>query len=141
MTTKKCIDREARRLLRLPFAPNDADGIESVMREFTRVLQAHCTSDSHCTAVVTHVMDRTQRMPPPSEIVNAAYEVADPEVSKGPDGCEACGETGFRSVERRTPLGYTVDVAVFCECSKGQWMLKAEKERIAEKAAKEAKRA
>lgn len=151
------IREQERRLLRLPFSPQDEDAEKVWKREFERIIKARCDNDAHAIAVVTHLCDNSHRCPPPAAIVEACQQVVPPEAVKAPAGCDLCVD-GFQQFQRidnsrigrsqmtqtgkkgetMVPLGkpQTVDVADYCVCTKGQWLKAKHAEWRAKEAAK-----
>lgn len=114
--TETCLTKQAKRLIKLPFAPQDEEGARGLLEEYKRVLRPRCLTDAHCAAVVDYLVDHSQRCPPPAEVIVASEEVPAPDAQKAPEGCGACSGTGFVIVER----GLT-SAADFCRCGLGDF--------------------
>ena len=94
------------------------------------VLQ-HCADDAVEAAVHRWLMEEEGPPPKPAQIrALASKRSTVSDVSRLPDGCDACSETGRRivAVLRREPLGYPADqqrrevreFAAACDCARGQ---------------------
>lgn len=126
--TEKLLNQQIKRLMSLPFAPSADEDARLVTNEFRRVLQGNCRTDAHLEAVVTHLMNLASRIPPPAEVLAACGAVSAPESTQAPNGCAACGGTGFKRFTRtvHTPAGaYEADYASPCGCARGQWRASA----------------
>ena len=77
--SSSAINEQSRRLLRLPFAPREADDEAAWKKEFARIIKARCDNDEHAIAVVTRLMETSHRCPEPASIVEACVDVEPPE--------------------------------------------------------------
>jgi len=90
MLSERALSTQVGRLMGLPFAPTDRDGIAGAIAEFKRVLRSGCKSDAHLVAVVDHIMDSSPRIPPPAEVLAACAEVRPTDSGGLPAPCERC---------------------------------------------------
>jgi hypothetical protein len=116
------INEQARRLLRLPFAPDKDEDEAGWRKEFSRIIKSRCDNDEHVIAVVTRLMETSHRCPEPAAVVDACIEVETPAPDKAPGGCELCQGLGFQQYEKRDKFGSSVSVADYCICGLGQWL-------------------
>lgn len=142
MVSDAVLMKQAKRLLRLPFAPSEQEDQKGLLDEFRRVLRPRVLTEAHCAAVVDHLIAHSQRCPPPVEVIEAVETVDAPDVAKAPMGCADCRGSGFRSFSKRVKVGahqYEAEFADFCGCSLGEFKRAAEARRKAEEAAKAAR--
>ena len=123
------LNKQLKRLLRLPFAPSDPDEGKAYLDEWKRVLRPRLLTEAHCTAVVDRLMESSSRIPSVAEVIEAAEQVPAPDAQKAPDGCGACKGTGFVILER----GIT-SAADFCRCGLGEFKRASDARRRAEAA-------
>jgi hypothetical protein len=140
MIEEKKLDKELKRLLKLPFAPQDEEEIDSLMAEYRRIAQRDAKSLAHFLRAVDRLIDSASRVPPPAELVQSLRETPVPEREAAPLGCGTCNGTGWRSFQKWvSPAGvepYMADYADFCACDRGIFMRKADAARKEEQAAK-----
>jgi hypothetical protein len=142
MISKKVLDEQIKRLMRLPLAPSADEDVKGLREEFLRIFRAGCKSDAHVAAVVELLVDSKlpdgrgsliSRIPAPADLVEAIRSVNAPELIKAPLGCGVCHGSGLKSYVSN---GY--DTADFCDCELGVWKRESERSRKEDAAARKA---
>jgi hypothetical protein len=142
MISKKVLDEQIKRLMRLPLAPSADEDVKGLREEFLRIFRAGCKSDAHVAAVVELLVDSklpdgrgslVSRIPAPADLVEAIRSVNAPELMKAPLGCGVCHGSGLKTYVSN---GY--DTADFCDCELGGWKRESERSRKEDAAARKA---
>lgn len=121
--TEELLNKQIKRLGRLPFAPTQTADVEALAEEYKRAFNRCAKSGEHLKAIVDEVMNRAMRCPPPAEILEIAAGVPLPSTDP-PAGCNDCRGLGMRHIERN---GF--EAMEFCSCAKGVWRQQRDRER------------
>lgn len=120
------LTKELGRLMKLPFAPADGEDRKALMLEWRRVARKYLRTNAHVKAVADHLMEHSQRVPTPADLVEAAGLVPEPERTTGPLGCATCEGSGWHSDKKAMtqagPFRYEAVYTDYCHCERGQWM-------------------
>ena len=135
MIDEKKLTKELKRLMKLPFAPQNSEDAEQLMAEYRRIARRDARSLAHFLRAVDHLVDTSSRVPPPAMLANAILETPVPEREKAPMGCEICQGNGWQSFTRMVGK-QLLDYADFCVCDLGQFLRNAEIKRKQERSSK-----
>jgi len=135
MLTDSCLNKEVKRLFKLPFAPTTDEDQKGLVGEYKRVLRSRAETDAHLTAIIDRIMDSEIRCPPAAQVAITAGEIAPPQASAKLMGCEECGfwvgpngeahqGNGYMThVKKVSPGGvepYDADYSTPCACALGR---------------------